>query len=121
MSGERVSWNIPRFLFDFCAEYDRFVLFKHTTKGANGMITWRNWMEKYLTDRGIWPEEAVAIVTNAVAKNDSLGEIVDRAHEGYPPVMDASAALCLNSEAVSWIDDNKPMHFARPMFTGELT
>ena len=80
-------------------------------------VTWRIWMEKYLTDRGLWPQEAFQIANNAAINNDALGEIIDRSHAGYPAMMNAAVAASLNSEALEWIDANKPKHFARRSFT----
>ena len=49
-----------------------------------------------------------------------LAEIANEKHERYPPQMYAYVGVCVNNTAVLWIDTNKPKHFARPNFTGEL-
>lgn len=94
-------------------------------------MTWRTWMEKYLTDRGLWPKEAMLVAEIAASSNEVIGgsidpdsnEIVggifDRSQEGYPPAMSAIIAISLDREALEYIDANKPKHFARPMFLSE--
>ena len=79
-------------------------------------MTWREWMQKYLTDSGLWPEEALAVVNEYVDGNAAMQPIADRGHDGYPPQMNAVVALGLHATAVRWIDANKPQHWARPMF-----
>ena len=87
-------------------------------------MTWRDWMVKYLTDRGLWPKEALEVVNAEIAADvdeesgykGPVAEVADRSHDGYPPQMDAVMALTLNTAAIEWIDANKPNHFARLMF-----
>lgn len=84
-------------------------------------LTWRQWMERYLTERGLWEREAKAVVDgclaeDAASKSPGISDIADKGHEGYPLAMDAVAALILSHKAIEWIDANKPLHWARPMF-----
>lgn len=79
-------------------------------------MTWREWMTKYLVDRGLWPQEAQEVITYTLAYNESISAILNSPHDGYPPQMDAVVAMCLNTASVEWIDANKPKHFARQMF-----
>lgn len=59
------------------------------------------------------------------ATKESLNESMDGGRrwrddiEGYPKPFWAVMMLTLNRRAVEYIDANKPMHWARPMFAGE--
>lgn len=80
-------------------------------------MTWQTWMLSYLTDRGLWPAEAKAVVgiyLNTASEAMALRATDD--HAGYPPQMDAIVAMDLDSITREWLDEHKPLHFARPMF-----
>ena len=82
-------------------------------------MTIREWAEKQLTDRGLWPDEASAVVDAYAEGEESMAHRWNDATEGYPVSLFAVLLLCLSDEAVRWIDANKPKHFARGMFTNE--
>ncbi len=78
---------------------------------------------KHLTDNGLWPQEAIAVVYTAKKAMEAEMDGQRRWNddiEGYPKPFWGVMMLTLNRRAVEYIDANKPMHFARPMFTGEL-
>ena len=92
-------------------------------------MTIREFLLKNLTDNGLWPDEAEAVLAQYIensieldAKGVDCGPMRDRWNddlEGYPDAMKAVLALGTHTEAVKWIDANKPKHWARLMFTGE--
>lgn len=81
-------------------------------------MTMQQWAEKYLTDNGLWPDEAEAVVEAAKAEkaNESMERRWNDDIEGYPKQLLAVLTMPLRAEAVRWIDANKPQHFARMMF-----
>ena len=82
-------------------------------------MTMQQWAEKYLTDNGLWPQEATAVVgaVKADRANESMEQRWNDGTEGYPkPLLDV-LQMALRAEAVRWIDANQPQHFARTMFT----
>ena len=85
-------------------------------------MTFEQWAVKYLEDNGLWPDEAKAVfeaMKSSKASNGMEG-VWHRSIDGYPTQMRAVLALSLNRHALEYIDEHKPLHFARPMFTGEL-
>lgn len=82
----------------------------------------RTWLIRYLTESGLWPDEAQAVVSSIEQDTtQTIREIMNKDASGYPSQVWAACILVVDSVAVKWIDANKPRHFARPMFTGELT
>lgn len=83
-------------------------------------MTIRETLHKYLTDRGLWPQEADAVI-DAYRDHDTTPDDMTRRMnddtEGYPPQMMPVLIMCVKAEAVRWIDANKPKHFARAAFT----
>ena len=71
-----------------------------------------------LTDRGLWPQEADAVLKSILASknHESLAEVLSKAWDGYPKPFHAVSWMVARSFAVEYIDEHKPMHFARPMF-----
>ena len=83
-------------------------------------MTIKQWSLKYLTDRGMFPEQAEeSFRRNA---NDPANEAMeDRWNddvEGYPSQLRAVLALSLNWWALQYIDETCPQAWFRPMFTG---
>lgn len=87
-------------------------------------MTWREWIMKYLTDNGLWSQEAEAVFERyiAVPGEDMQRRLNDKI-DGYPPQMQAQMQAVLlfglQDTALEWIDANKPRHWARPMFLSE--
>jgi hypothetical protein len=80
-------------------------------------MTIEAWAIKHLTDNGMFPQEAGAVIA---AVKTQMGDVMacrwsDDA-EGYPGYLLAVLVLALNSNAVEWIDANKPKHWARMVF-----
>ena len=80
-------------------------------------MTFEVFARKYLVDNGLRPDEADAVIVAAKA-NDDLRRAnfrwSDPAEE--VPALRAVFTLTLNDIATEWIDANKPLHWARPMF-----
>ena len=81
-------------------------------------MTFTEWATKYLTDRGLWPDQAEAVVaaTKADEVNAVMADRWDDQIEGYPAGILVLTGMALSRSAVAWIDANKPLHFARPLF-----
>jgi hypothetical protein len=83
--------------------------------------TLRAHCEKYLTDNGMWPIEAIAVmdgvVSNPAMEFMSVKGRWDEPIEDYKegPILRILMVLIKDS-AVDWIDANKPKHWAREMF-----
>ncbi len=80
-------------------------------------MTVREKLEEVLVNHGLWPEEA-SIVFELMLEHsvdgDGLGEVKwNDPVEAYPSQLLAFVLLILKKTAVKWIDENKPMHFAR--------
>jgi len=81
-------------------------------------MTVRQKLEKYLTDKGLWPEEAMIIFDTMLKeqlsgmKNIKWNDFADI----YPTSLYALLIIYLEEFTLKWIDTNKPRHFARPMF-----
>ena len=73
---------------------------------------------EFLTDRGLWPNEAEAVLEKAKPEIEVGGYRMtwERPASEYPVELYAVIGLILSRNAVEWIDRNKPMHFARMMF-----
>lgn len=71
----------------------------------------------FLTDNGLWPAEAKAVLEAARPQIERSGRITwHRPADEYPVPFYAVMFLILRRVALEWIDANKPLHFARPMF-----
>lgn len=84
------------------------------------MATIREHAAKYLEGRGLWPDEAHAVVLKAEQSQILEGMTArwDEATDCYPPMLMRVVEVSLDAVAVEWIDANKPRHFARAMFAG---
>ena len=89
-------------------------------------MTIREAMRKYLTDNGLWPDEADAVLASAekslVRAFAGRGGVQspmtwywDDDSVGSPKLL-AAVELQVKSCALEWIDENQPAHFARPAF-----
>ena len=87
------------------------------------MTTVRGELIRRLIESGLWPEEAEKVFDLMLeAKLPNMDEVKFNApFYSYPNPLYAGILMYLHEFAVKWIDANKPRHFARPMFTGELT
>lgn len=85
-------------------------------------LTLAEFIKDYVTERGMWPEEAEIILE--LAKKDPVNSSLDGRWNdtvgSYPSSIPAILMMSTNRLALEWIDANKPQAFYRPMFTGEL-
>ncbi len=69
-------------------------------------------IHKYLTFCGLWDDEACLILEsirhNKQLRNILLGNVLD-----YPRDLVASVLLTAETQALKWIDQNEPSHFAQ--------
>lgn len=83
-------------------------------------MTIREWAEGYCRERGMFPDQAKAVI-DALAADEigkpMLGRWDDRV-DGYPPPMMAVLAISIDDRAVRWIDANCPKAWFRPVFAG---
>ena len=81
-------------------------------------MTIKECVTKHLTDRGLWPAEAESVIAQYVEgmAGESMKQRMNDDIEGYPKQLLSVVLVGVCSEAVVWIDANKPEHFARPMF-----
>lgn len=80
--------------------------------------TIRGKLHKYLTNNNLWPAEATKILDIYFADPDHV-DVTNRQNdsaEGYPVEFFALVYFQLDEIALKWIDENKPLHCARPMF-----
>lgn len=81
-------------------------------------MTFIEYFKKYFEDRGLWSEEANAVIEimQADKANESMsGRWTDKVEE-YPPQILSVLGMGADRAAVEWIDANKPHHWARGMF-----
>lgn len=85
-------------------------------------MTILEWAHTHLTDGGLWPEEAVAILDSIHQDGGDharlLASTMDKDMEGYPAVLIATVRACVDVAAADWLRENKPAHFALPVFAG---
>ena len=72
---------------------------------------------KRMTDNGLWPKEADAVL-KSIADDSSqvLSEVLGKQSEGYPNSVFAAGWMVVTSAVLKYIDEHKPRHFARQMF-----
>jgi hypothetical protein len=80
-------------------------------------VTIEELMIKKMIERGLWLEQA-KIVMGEVKKvsDESMADRWDTAADGYPTTLLAVLWMDVCKQAVVWIDQNKPRHFARSFF-----
>ena len=84
-------------------------------------MTSEQFLLKYLTDNGLWEPEAKEVLAAHKEATSDPKEAISQfkysvAVDHYPKEMYAAYILGLNRTALKWIEDNKPNHFAKPMF-----
>ena len=81
-------------------------------------MTFEELVSQYLVERGLIPEQALAVLDQVkaiVADTDmSWGDSVS----SQPSSVSAALILTARGAAVQLIDANMPLHFARAMFDG---
>lgn len=87
-------------------------------------MTIRKWLENYLADNGLFPNQATAVVAAMIAehatyRSDMMAGRWDDCAEDYPRPLLAVLCLDVRRHAVVWIDANIPQHWARVIFAQE--
>lgn len=81
-------------------------------------MTVREWMNTYLEDRGLFPEESAAIM-KAVMEDPDLSPMKGRWEDdvrSYQLHMIQAISWTVCDHALQWIDAVNPQHYARGLF-----
>lgn len=79
-----------------------------------------NTIRTALYNNGLFENQAEAVLDRVIAQSEPMkGRWNDRVSD-YPPAITTVLFLSAKLEAVKYIDENCPQHWARPMFTGEF-
>jgi hypothetical protein len=81
-------------------------------------MTLEAWTKKYLTDRGMFRDQADAVFAKVV-EDSALESMRGRWHdqvEHYPPSIPVVLAISIDKVALAWIDENKPKAWYRDVF-----
>jgi hypothetical protein len=83
-------------------------------------MTTREKFKKFLTDKGMFDEQAEEVMKAFIPKADSLATSYqitwDRPAEEYAPSLYSVLSITLKEEAIKWIDTNCPKAWYREMF-----
>ena len=80
-------------------------------------MTIKDQLTRMCEEHGLWPDEARKVLEQTIKNTPAMEE--RRWNEDvstYPASMLAVLWMGTRHEAVKWIDENKPQHFARMMF-----
>lgn len=102
--------------FEFLREFLR----GPSTTEMKAMTTIRDFCVQYCTQRGMFDSQAEAVVEQMMADpalESMAGRWDDRVSD-YPQPMLAVLVMSLRSNAVSWIEENLPKAWYKPMFDG---
>ena len=82
------------------------------------MLTIKKNILTKLEERGLWPNEATAVFQRLhdLPENKVTEGRWDHPMEDYPLILTGSLWASAKDQAVAYIDEVKPMHWARPMF-----
>jgi hypothetical protein len=78
--------------------------------------TIRQWAERYLYERGMFPDQAKAVVDTVEADNEPMKGRWNDATDHYPPHLLAVLTFTIDAAAVEWIDANLPRAWYRAVF-----
>lgn len=70
----------------------------------------------YLTRHGLWPAEAEFVMDAVKALDKTRGFQWSASSNVCPPAVFAMLVMTAKPEALKYIDDHMPAHFARPRF-----
>lgn len=79
-------------------------------------------LQETLYKHGLFEDEAAAVV-NRLKQAPHMEMMQGRWQEpieNYPAVLMNVLWVAVKTEAVKWIDENKPQHWARPFFAGSV-
>ena len=81
-------------------------------------MTLQDKMRALLTENGLWPQEAAAVLIKAKGEKalESMTERWNDDLESYAAEMLAALWVTVQHVAAKWLAENKPKHFARPLF-----
>lgn len=80
-------------------------------------MTIKETLTGYMTKRGLFPAEADEVVEAYKAREPSMSQRMGDQTEDYPPEFLTVLLVTIRLGVVDWIDNNKPKHWARSMFT----
>lgn len=81
-------------------------------------MTFRQWATKFCSDRGMFDDDAKAVVDLLIADptSEPMQGRWDEDVSGYPPQMIAVTAVALKSVALKYIEEKTPMAWYKAMF-----
>ena len=79
-------------------------------------MTIEDTIKNKLIENGLFPDQANAVVYNLKKLDICMDGRWSEDASGYPVQLLAVLWMSAKDEAVKWIDENKPRHWARPMF-----
>lgn len=84
-------------------------------------MTIREHLNAKLVENGLWPKEAATVISSY--ENSGNGKSMlgrwDEDVSGYPVALLATLFLILKDNAVTWLEETKPMHFALHLLKGK--
>ncbi len=86
-------------------------------------MTIQDHVTKHLVDNGLWPAEVESVIAQYLESmaGESMVARMNDDMEGYPKQLLAVVLIGVRSEAIIWIDANKPKHFARRLLSDAPT
>ena len=82
-------------------------------------MTIRQWCEDQCCQRGMFPEDARAVVDALAAEDTTMEGRWDHPVDGYPAQLLFVLRMCLDDHALQWIDANCPKAWYRPLFESQ--
>jgi hypothetical protein len=79
-------------------------------------MTIREYLTSYLTNRWLWPNEAKAVVEIVEKDTPAMSGRWEEESSDYLFSLMSVLLVSVRQAALSWIDANKPKHFARAVF-----
>lgn len=83
-------------------------------------MTIREWAEDYCFQRGMFPDQAKAVVEKAMEHkaNEAMKGRWNDSIDGYPKPLLVALTLSINDAAVAYIEEKCPKAWFKPMFDG---
>ena len=79
-------------------------------------MTVYDYMKQRLEEHGLFSKDAESVLLTAMDKDHYGGLSWSSPISGYPHAVLSVTWLWLCEDALEWIDENAPQHFARAMF-----
>lgn len=80
-------------------------------------MTLREYLHQDLVAKGLFPEEADSVIATFADQQEAMKDRWSDHTEGYPAPLLASLIVGANITAGKWLEQNKPLHWARGMFS----